>query len=275
MLNKSLVSSGFKVFVDSLENVFALKGERPSDVFITHIDQRSWVVEHKDKDGFLQLKSIPQGSEPVSGWALDENKNKYYVYLCKESKTFYAEPLTDDGGKVGDFLVPDSGFQSSERKILAGALSDRAGVSILLEAAEELSKSAKSVALIFYVGRHLGFMGLTSSLRSVDFERIFVIEAFENNTSFDEGGVLLPVRTQRSIPPSNTSGVVTQIANKEGVGVQKVIIAEQQSAADILARSGVESLVLGIPLRYYGSSVECLKTADYDALLKLVRRLEE
>lgn len=275
LLKKSLVSSGFKVSVDALGNVVARKGEGACDVFITHIDQRSWVVEHKDKDGLLQLKPVPQDSAQDSGWASDGENNNYYVFFNKESKIYHAETLTDDNGEIGDFLVSDSGFQSSDRKILAGALSDRAGVSILLEAAVELSKSAKPIALVFYVGRHLGFMGLTSSLKSVDIERLFIIEAFEKNSSFVNGGLLLPVRTQKSIPSSNITGVVSRIADKEGIDFQKVIISEHQSAADILARSGVESFIFGIPLRNHGSRVECLKTADYDALLKLVRRLEE
>lgn len=275
LLKKWLVSSGFNVSVDDLGNVIARMGEGVGDVFVTHIDQRSWVVEHKDKEGYLQLKPVSQGFALEPGWALDGEKNNYYISFYSETKSFHAESLLDDKGRVGDFLVPDSGFQSSERKVLAGTLSDRVGVSILIDAAKEFKKSNKPITLVFYVGRHLGFMGLTSSLKGVNIERLLIIETFANNNSFPQGGFLLPVRTQKSIPSSNISGVVSKIAVEEKIDFQKVIVSEQQSAADVLARNGIESLVLGIPLRNYGARVECLKTADYDALLKLVRRLEE
>lgn len=272
-LKKELSDAGFEVSIDNLGNLKGFRGKEPYELFVTNTDQRSWVVEHKDAEGVMHLKTLPSGPVQEGGWALDEKGNRYLVSPSCDGKEQRAEPLFAGDISAGTFLVRAPEFFETDNSIYASALSDRLASAILLELASKSGEIKKPVAFLFYTGKHLGYMGLTSSMAGMSVSNTFVLEAMPSPSQNSEGSVLLPVRTQRSIPSSNTREYVSDLAAKEKVVVRNTINLEHSSASDILARAGLECAVLGIPLERHAQGVEKVRKTDYDALLKLVWRL--
>jgi len=267
-LKAEVKKTGMDVETDALGNVVARKGSGPYRVFCTHIDQPCWVAEHRDAKGILHLKSVPADSRLGEGWAVDGEGRRCRVF--GGGKDMRAEPL-EDGVEVGTFLVPPGEFVSTQRSVFGSALSARLGAALLVELGALIQAGEGSVALVFYVGRHLDFMGLGAALESLDAERLYVIEPLpsaegEGGCSSGDGAVAL-LQTKHSIAPS------VWVDEVSGLGKVKLVLGHVPSAADALAKAGMPSLVLGVGIRYFGSRIEGMMRSDYDGLSRLLAGL--
>ena len=266
-----------EVYADALGNVIARKGDGPYPVFCTHLDQPGWVVEHRDKKGFLHLKSVPADEKLGEGWAVDEGSNRYRVFKESDGKSWRAESLVEGEGEMGTFLVPAAEFEESKGAYFATALADRVGAALLLDIAGKANKGNQAVALVCYTGRHLGFAGLPAALETFDIERLYLIEALpcdKGNEGYSSGdGPVVLLRTQRSVAPAEWVEETEKRAEELNVKLQKGLCLDFPSAADVLGRRGVPSLVLGIPLRYHSSRIERVDVSDCENMHKLLGRL--
>lgn len=266
-----------EVYADALGNVIARKGDGPYTVFCTHLDQPGWVVEHRDKKGFLHLKSVPADEKLGEGWAVDEGGNRYRVFKESDGKSWRAESLVEGEGEMGTFLVPKAEFEESKGAYFATALADRVGAALLLDIAGKANKGNQAVTLVCYTGRHLKFTGLTAALEDLDIERLYLIEALpcdEGNEGYSLGeGPVILLRTQHSVAPSLWVDEVAKIASDIGIKLQKGLVSDGESAADTLARTGIQAITLGMGVRYSGSRIERVEGSDCEALSKLLQGL--
>lgn len=274
MVKAEMEKLGFTVEVDALGNVVARRGKEPYRIFVTHLDQRGWVTEYKDKEGLLHLKSVPANADLGEGWAVDAKGCRFRVIL-QEKNEWRAECLEQGGCRLGNFLVPLPEWEKVKGTCFASVLSDRAGVSVLLEAARE--KTDSSLLFLFYTGRFLNFSGLNAPLQNVDVERLFIIEPL-SCTSGKEGfspgkGAVIVLRTSSSIPPRPWVEDVESLVKELKIVVQRGLFLSGSSAADVLSRSGLASLVLGVPVKYYASRIERLDLSDYENLKKIISGL--
>jgi putative aminopeptidase FrvX len=265
-----------EVYADALGNVIVRKGDGPYPVFCTHLDQPGWVVEHRDKKGFLHLRPLPSDAELGAGWAVDEEAGLYRVFRGPEDKSWRAESLIEGKGEMDTFLVPKGEFEESRNAFFATALADRAGPALLIDMAQNMGGD-QSAALIFYTGRHLGFAGLPAALETFDIERFYLVEALpcdKGNEGYSSGdGPVVLLRTQRSVAPAEWVEEVEKRAQELDVKLQKGLGSDFPSAADVLGRRGIPSLVLGVPLHYHSSRIERMAIADYETAARLLENL--
>jgi len=271
-----LEGTNLEVTADALGNVIAHMGDGPYRVFCTHLDQPGWVVEHRDKKGFLHLRPLPSDAELGAGWAVDEEAGLYRVFREPEDKSWRAGSLIEGKGEMDTFLVPKGEFEESRNAFFATALADRAGAALLIDMAQNIGGD-QSAALIFYTGRHLGFAGLPAALETFDIERFYLVEALpcdKGNEGYSSGdGPVVLLRTQRSVAPASWIEEVFHLAEESQLKLQKGVLADTSSAADSLSRRGIPSLVLGVPLHYHSSRIERMAIADYEAAARLLESL--
>ena len=267
-----LENYGFDIQQDALSNVVARRGEEPYRVFCAHLDQPGWMVEHKDQEGVLHLKAVPLSAKLGEGWGVDDQGRRYRIFAEVDTKSFRAESLVEDAGQMGTFLVPRTDFEPSLDAYFATALGDRLGVAALLDTAASASAD-QSIAFVFYTSRYLGSAGITATLGTLNIKRLYILEALacDKGAGFSQGrgpGVLL--RTQRSVAPSLWVDEVTRTASGIGIQLQKGLLTDEGSTADVLSREGIPCLVLGLPLRYTHSRIERAATSDCCDLQKLL-----
>lgn len=265
--------TNLEVTADALGNVIAHRGDGPYRVFCTHLDQPGWVVEHRDKKGFLHLRPLPSDTKLGPGWGVDEEARRYRIFIDPDTKTFRAENLVKDSGEMGTFIVPLAEFEFSQDAYFATALGDRVCAAAILEAAKNVHAD-QSFACVFYTGRYLNFAGVSAALETLKIQRLYLLEPLvcgKEKAGFSVGkgpGVLL--RTQYSVAPSLWVDEVTSTASGLGIKLQKGFAWDEESAADTLSRKGIPSLVLGIPLRYRGSQIERAAVSDCKGMSKLL-----
>jgi putative aminopeptidase FrvX len=268
-----LENYGLDTQQDALGNIVARRGEEPYCVFCTHLDQPGWMVEHKDKEGVLHLKAVPSSAKLGEGWGVDDEGRRYRIFTDADTKSFRAEPLVENAGQMGTFLVPRVDFESTPQAYFATALGDRAGAAILIDTAAS-AKGDQSIAFVFYRNRYLGSAGITATLGSSKIKRLYILEPLacdREEVGFSQGkgpGVLL--RTQRSVAPPLWVDEVTKKASGIGIRLQKGLLTDGMSTADVLSREGIPCLALGIPFRYLHSRIERAAVSDCDDLQKLL-----
>jgi putative aminopeptidase FrvX len=272
IIKAQLGNNGFAVKTDELGNIIATRGDAPYRVFVTHMDQPGWVVEHRDKKGILHLKSVPAKLNLGEGWAVDAAGNRYRVFV--ESELWRAESLVKDAGKMGTFLVPSPEFAESHDSYLATALGDRAGSAFLIEIAANTDND-QAVAFVFYTGRYLNFAGLTAPLDTLDIEQLYLVEPIscsEPGFITAEGAGML-MRSQRSIASSVWADEISSTASRIAIKLQAGFLADTASGADVLSRAGIPSLVLGVPVGYRSSRIERVAVSDCNDLVELLKAI--
>lgn len=273
IITAHLENCGLDTQQDALGNVVARRGEEPYCVFCTHLDQPGWMVEHKDKEGVLHLKAVGPSAELGEGLGVDDEGRRYRIFTEKDSKSFRAESLVEDAGQMGTFIVPHADFELSLDAYFGTALGDRLGVAVLLDVAASASAD-QSIAFLFYRNRYLGSAGITATLGTLKMQRLYILEPLacdRKEAGFSQGkgpGVLL--RTRRSVAPSLWVDEVTNKASGAGIKLQKGLLTEGMSTADVLSREGIACLVLGVSFRYSHSRIERVAASDCDDLQKLL-----
>ncbi|MBN2378400.1 hypothetical protein JXM67_01160 [candidate division WOR-3 bacterium] len=276
IVTRRLKDSGFSVRVDALGNVIGLRGKQPNRclVFSAHMDQPGWVTEQRAKNGMLHVKPVPVHQKLGDGWAVDEENRRYRISRDHDGKALLAEELSEDSGSTGTFLVPDVAFEETSQAFYATALSDRLGASLLVQVAAEIPPSEESIAFIFYTGRHLKFTGLIAALEGIEAKRFYLIEGVPAEDDYQPGdGPCLLLRTSGSIAPIPSRKEVVSIAEEAGIKLKKRLCLKLGSAADVLARAGIPSIVLGLAVRYESSRIERISRSDYVDIKELVKLL--
>ncbi|MBD3286221.1 hypothetical protein GF359_06770 [candidate division WOR-3 bacterium] len=271
---KRAKESGMQVEVDALGNVIALGGpEGPRYVFCAHMDQPGWMVEHMDQKGILHLKPLPAGNKLGQGWGIDENTDIYRISSNDDGKKQEAESLGKGYAGMGTYIVPKPEFEYSSEAVFASALSDRLPAAVLLEAANGIDFS-HPVAFCFYTGRYIKAAGLLAALDGLDIERCYTLEVLKSSGDINAGmGTVILLRSRQSIAPHSWERELAGFTENLGVKLQKAVRPENFSAADVLSRSGLPSLVLGIALDYNGTRIEKACISDFDDLKELVKTL--
>lgn len=279
LIAQRLGKAGLEVRTDALGNVVSRTGQGAARVFVAHIDQQCWVIEHKDRKGLLHLKAVPANSKLGEGWGVDGESRVYRIFTEDEGKAFRAEGLAKDWGEVGTFITPRPMFEANSQKVFAAALADRVCAALLVETATDSISSDRSLAFLFYTGRNLAYSGLAAGLAGLDIERLYMLEAVacgKDSGGPESGeGVVVVLRTPYSVPPAVWISEIDDISQASNIKLQRAFLSGVSSGADALSPRGVPSLVLGVGLGYQGTAIERLHRGDYDEVKKLTRALAQ
>ena len=250
------------------------------------LGQRVIIKTHKgDLPGVIGAKP-PHMLPPDDRKKLVEKKDMY-IDIGAVSK----EEIDEAGVRLGDPIVPDSAFcvLPGGKTYMGKAFDDRIGVALMIEALRHFSSIPHPNILygVATVMEEVGLRGAKTSAEVVDPEVAIILETDicgdvpgikpEESEVKLGGGPALNLLEARMIPHLKLRDLVIDTAKEHGIPIQ--FSAGLGGATDggqiHLHRSGVPSVVLGVPTRHIHSHSGIIHRDDFDQTLKLLLALIE
>lgn len=195
----------------------------------------------------------------------------------------------ETGARPGDCAVPVGPFQvmADGKAYMGKAFDDRAAVALMVDLFRHFSTNAHPNVLygVGTVQEEVGLRGATTSAELVNPDVCLTLEVDlcgdlpgiqpqESSTKLGKGpGMWL--LDARMIPNLKLRDLVIDTAEELGIPMQfsAYIGAGADGGAVHIHRSGVPTVVLGIPVRHVHSSAGIMHRDDYDRMLQLVTAL--
>ena len=190
------------------------------------------------------------------------------------------------GVRVGDPVVPDSKFavMANPKMYLAKAFDDRVGCALMIQALQTLANEPHPNTLhgAATVMEEVGLRGATTSVDVVDPDVAIILESDiagdvpgikpeESAVKLGKGPSLV-VFDARMIPNLKLRDLVVDTAQELGIPLQLSALegGATDGAAIHLHKSGVPTVVLGVPARHIHSHTSIIHRDDYDHALMLL-----
>lgn len=227
------------------------------------------------------------GAKPPHYLTEDERKKiveqkEMYVDLGATSK----EEVEELGVRLGDPIIPASGFHilADGRAYMSKAFDDRVGVALMIEALEHFSLVPHPNVLygVATVMEEVGARGAKTSAEVINPDVAIVLEVDicgdvpgikpEESEVKLGGGPSLSLFDARMIPNLRLRDLVIDTARELGIPLQfSAMVGGSTDGAQIhLHRTGVPSVVLGVPARHIHSHAAIIHRDDYERTLQLL-----
>lgn len=290
-----------EITVDKLGNVIARKkGDGPKLMVAGHMDQIGLMVTDVDDKGFVRLTNIG-GINPfvTHGERVvfkDGTKGIVYKEEAVEAGKMKLDKLfVDIGAKdkeeankkvnIGDICVYESNFLESEHTVSVGALDDRIGCFIMIEALKELKKVDNDCYYVFTVQEEVGIRGGKTSAFKVDPDVGLAIDItscgdMPGSKRFKislHDGVAIKVRDNSLLSHPKVNEVLVTTCQEEDIKYQMEVLefGGTDAGGISLTREGVPASCLSIPTRYAHSAHETVSKDDVNAAIKLLVKVSE
>ncbi|MGC8821086.1 MAG: M42 family metallopeptidase [Fervidobacterium sp.] len=299
------------LYVDRMGNLIALKkgnGTGKRILLDAHMDEVGLMVTSINEDGTLSFAPIG-GVDPrvVIGKKVQIGKDVFgvigykAVHLQKEgimSTPKYSELKIDIGAKskqeaekqvkIGDMVAFTTNYQELGDFVIAKALDDRCGCSVLMDLIDKLNETLKSphdVYFAFTVQEETGLRGPAVIAEQVNVD---VAIAVETTTSGDDPELEKQLwSTHLGNGPAITfmhSGYVVhqeifeklvQIAKDNNIPFQYKMRTVGGTNARRYALTGIPAGVVSVPARYIHSPISSINKKDYENTLRLLEKYIE
>ncbi len=202
-----------------------------------------------------------------------------------------AEEVRSFGIRLGDTVVPDSPFLHMHNPdyLLSKAFDDRAGLSLVVQAAQEIVSTAHPNTVIFAgtVQEEVGTRGAKTAAAYANPDVAIVAEGApaddmpgtgkEDRQAVLGSGVQIRIMDSSAIMNRRFTEFVIDTAEKNGIAYQVTVRRKGGTdAAPIhLYGSGVPTAVISVPARYVHTHNAILNLSDYHNALQLMLRLVE
>lgn len=209
-------------------------------------------------------------------------KKDMYIDIGATSK----EEVEQAGIRVGDPVVPQAGFSmlAGGKTYLAKAFDDRVGVALTIQALEDLQTGGhpNTVCGAATVMEEVGVRGATTSVEAVNPDVAIVLESdiagdvpgiTEDQSAVKLGkGPTVVLFDARMIPNLRLRDLLMDTARELSLPLQTSAIegGATDGAAIHLHKTGVPTVVLGVPARHIHSPGSIIHRDDYDAARKLL-----
>lgn len=285
-----------EINVDKLGNIIARKkGDGPRLMVAGHMDQIGMMVTDVDDKGFIRLTNIG-GINPyiTHGQRVvfkDGTMGIVYAEATAEMSKLKLEKLyVDIGAKdkeeanksvnIGDICVYESNFEEKEHQISVGALDDRIGCFVMMEALKQLKSVENDCYYVFTVQEEVGIRGAKTSAYTVDPDIGLAIDITSSGDmpgskrfkiSLHEG-VAIKVRDNSLISHPKVNEVLVNTCQEEDIKYQMEVLefGGTDAGGISLTREGVPASCLSIPTRYAHSAHETVSKSDVEAAINLL-----
>ncbi|HBX70962.1 MAG TPA: peptidase M28 [Chloroflexi bacterium] len=209
-------------------------------------------------------------------------KNDMYIDIGATSQ----EEVEATGIRVGDPIVPRADFTllANGKTYLSKAFDDRVGVALIVSALQELQtrEHPNQIFGVATVQEEIGVRGATTSVHAVDPDVAIVLEVDiagdvpgikpEESSVKLGGGPTVLVYDARMVPNLALRDYVVDTAADLGITVQLSYVTggATDGAAIHLHKTGVPTVVLGVPSRHIHSHSSMIHRDDYDQAVKLL-----
>jgi endoglucanase len=227
------------------------------------------------------------GAKPPHMLSTDERKKMVekkdmYIDIGATSQ----EEVEQAGVRMGDPVVPDSRFTvlAGGKTYLAKAFDNRIGCALMIEAAQHFAQSPHPNTLygVATVMEEVGLRGATTSVEAVNPDVAIVLESDiagdvpgikpEEGGSKLGGGPALSLYDARMIPNLKLRDLFIDTARELNIPLQFSTMegGATDGAAIHLHKTGVPTVVLGVPTRHIHSHGAIIRRDDYDRTVQLV-----
>lgn len=300
-----------EVRTDQMGSVIARRGARASGdrrlrvMFAAHLDEIGLLVTKIEEGGFLRFtfvggfdrrvlpaqEVVVGGREPLPG--VIGVKPPHLLSPEEAYKPYKPEDMYIDLGlpeeevrrlvRVGDPVTVGAGCRPLQGDMMAGkALDDRAGVAVLFACLKELARlhHPHEVFLVATAQEEVGLKGAVTSAYGLapDLGIAVDVEFAEQPGLPDDCTAALDKGPMLAVGPNVhplVFSLLERVAREEGIPYQ-VRVVPGRSGTDAwaiqVAREGVPTGLVGIPLRYMHSSVEVVSLADIRRAGRLLAR---
>ncbi|MBM7624493.1 M42 family metallopeptidase [Sporohalobacter salinus] len=290
-----------EIKTDTLGNLITLKkgegssADKPKIMLAAHMDEIGLMVKDIDDDGFIKFTTVGgidqrtligqevsvYGKEVVSG--IIGAKPPHVQNKKERNRAIKVKDMHIDVGRgekevkdlisVGDLVVTEREFSELDGNRVTGkALDDRAGVTVMLECLKELQRLYHEADLysVATVQEEVGVRGATTSTYNIVPDIGIVIDvghgkmpgtSDEDTAELGDGSVIVlgpqvhPKLHEKLKETAEEYDIPYQI-NAETTPRGTDAFAVQ------VARSGIPTALISIPLRYMHTSVETLDLTD-------------
>jgi len=191
------------------------------------------------------------------------------------------------GVRAGDPIVPVSEFTilANPKTYMSKAFDDRVGCAVVISALSSLGKNSHPNTLYgaATVQEEVGVRGATTSVDMVDPDIAIILESDiagdvpgikpdESSTKFT-GGPSLLLYDARMIPNLKLRDLVIDTAKKSKIPLQFTTMEGGATDGSVihLHKSGVPTVVLGVPTRHIHSHNSIIHREDFDNTVKLLK----
>ena len=301
--------------VDARGNLFVAFGkpsEKPSLVFVAHMDEIGWVVKEIREDGRLVLERkggfleehflghvalvhTAEKQVPVVIELPEDYQTKKYELVRGREHIAYTgarsrEEAERMGLRVGDSLTVPKEFRwLAEKRVSARSFDDRVGCTALVAALWELdpAKMDREVIFVWAVEEEIGLEGAKHFARQAAAEGgvpdfVFAVDTFVSSDSplesdrFANGrlgeGFVVRAVDNSNVAPRRWVDRVVEIARKNSIPAQYGVTGGGNDGAAFVPYGSVD-IPLGWPLRYSHSAAEVVDLKDVEALARIVAAL--
>jgi len=210
------------------------------------------------------------------------DKKDMYIDIGATGK----DEVRDAGVRLGDPIIPLAGFttMANGKTYLSKAFDDRAGVAMIISTIKELQSlpHPNTVFGVATVQEEIGVRGATTSVHAVDPDVAIILEVDiagdipgikdEESSVKLGGGPTVLLYDARMVPNLSLRDFVIDIAEELEIPVQlsSVLSGATDGAAIHLHKTGVPTVVLGVPSRHIHSHSSMIHRDDYDQTVKLL-----
>jgi endoglucanase len=209
-------------------------------------------------------------------------KKDMYIDIGVTSK----EEVEKIGVRLGDPVIPRADFVelANGKTYMSKAFDDRIGTALIISAFEKLQnlEHPNSVYGVATVQEEVGLRGATTSVRAVDPDVAIILESDiagdvpgikeeESSVKLGAGPSLLLYDT-RMIPNIKFRDMVMDLAKELEIPIQIAAITAgaTDGGAIHLHKTGVPTIVIGVPARHIHSDSSIIHRDDYDRTVKLL-----
>lgn len=282
---------------DAMGNLIALKrGGGRKVMLAAHMDQIGFMVTHIDGNGFLRVSQVggvtpvwvlfspvrfENGTEGVIGYetkveGYDKLKHEHlFVDIGARSKE-EAEARV----QIGDMAVLTSPIVETGRHISSGAMDDRMGCAVLMEALKRVSNSPYDIYAVFTSQEEVGLRGAITAAYTIMPELALAIDVTPSPDtpettricSAEMGkGPAVKVKDNSLICHPRVRRWLEDAAKAKSIPIQREVLAYGGTDAGAIqaSREGVPSGVISVPTRYIHTTVETVDKADLEAAVEL------
>lgn len=291
-----------EVRTDTLGNLIAIRrGEGPRVMLAAHMDQIGFLVTFIDKEGFVHFTAVG-GHSPLTlvnrpvcflngvrgvigrtGKPIEPSKltlNDLFIDIGAASRE-QAEQLV----AVGDLAVPTFFFQQTGSRMTCGAMDNRVGCYVVVEALKRLKDSplGYEVHAVFTVQEEVGCRGAGVAAYGIQPDWAVALDVTATGdvpgaapmaVSLGKGAAI-KVKDASLICHPHVKQKLVDAAQAAGAPYQMEVLTAggTDSSAIMLVRDGIPSGVLSIPCRYIHSAVETVDEGDVEACVAVLTQL--